>query len=472
MNMLSLFNNFANDFFEICKKIEGATIEFSIENLSDECTKSFYSSFLNMLDKAYFNSNDRKKIYYSKAIVRREILTVVGYVNVTYHIYQNKNDNSCYCFIRDDVLNFKPYQRISNEAEYKIIKYASENNMSQAARYAIKNVILSRATISNKIRSYNGTLPIVYNKINNQRDILYIEMDEIHVNMQKQVTKKGKFQNNKICPAAVVHEGHKEKFVKRKELFRQKNFATSTLSYKGLWHIIYDYVSNTYDIDKFKAIFISGDGASGIKNFQNVFPNAIFVLDKFHYKKALKCIFKKNTDLIKLADEYLRNDRIDDFKTLVNSMIKEYPTQKKAMKDKQKYILNNIEGIKNQNHKLYECPCSMEGHISNKYARYITSSPYGFSNKGLKNKLELLVSHANKDDITFKDFLHFKYGKDEYKKIYDKYEKITNKYDHKGIFRKEYNPLPTPSSLPIFDRNIDNDKLLNLIKTRKEVYVY
>ena len=114
----------------------------------------------------------------------------------------------------------------------------------------------------------------------------------------------------------------------------------------------------------------------------------------------------------------------------------------------------------------------MEGHISNKYARYITSSPYGFSNKGLKNKLELLVSNANKDNITFKDFLHFKYGKDEYKKIYDKYEKITNKYDHKGIFRKEYNPLPIPSSLPIFDRNIGNDKLLNLVKTRKEVYVY
>ena len=106
------------------------------------------------------------------------------------------------------------------------------------------------------------------------------------------------------------------------------------MSYEELWEVIFDYVNKKYDIDKFKVIFVSGDGASGIKNYTNCFPNAKFVLDPFHYiKKHLKYIFKNNIDLRNIADEYIRNDMIDDFKILVDNQIKEYPEQEKYMKN-------------------------------------------------------------------------------------------------------------------------------------------
>ena len=56
----------------------------------------------------------------------------------------------------------------------------------------------------------------------------------------------------------------------------------------------------------------------------------------------------------------------------------------------QNFLINNIEGIINQHHPLYKCPCSMEGHISNKYAKFITSRPHSYSEDVLENVVQLL----------------------------------------------------------------------------------
>lgn len=128
-----------------------------------------------------------------------------------------------------------------------------------------------------------------------------------------------------------------------------------------------------------KKIFVSGDGASGIKNYTNCFPNATFVLDPFHYiKKHLKYIFKDDITLRNTADEYIRNDNIDDFIELVKHQIELYPEQEKHMKEHRDYIINNLEGVKNQKDIDYKVHCSMEGHVNQAFARHITSSLMAF----------------------------------------------------------------------------------------------
>ena len=290
-------------------------------------------------------------------------------------------------------------------------------------------------------------------------------MDEIHANLQR--------GGNKICPAAIVHEGYKEVFVKRKQLKNIHYFASSKLSYEQLWEVIFDYVDKKYDIDKFKKIFVSGDGASGIKNFKNCFPNAIFVLDPFHYiKKHLKYIFKDDITLRNIADSYIRNDLIDDFKTLVNIQIDKYPEQTKYINEHMNYIINNLDGIKNQQDIDYKAHCSMEGHINQAFARYITSSPYGFSNRGLENKLKLLVYKANKVDLTIEDYYNLKYGNDSYQDINIKINKLTNiKYDQRlsSCHSLEYK---ITANKPVFDNPKDNNKLNELLLFRSIKFVY
>lgn len=464
MKIIPLIKEFTNTFNETFEKnLNPLNLESKIRDVGDTFTLKLYESFLNYIDEKFKDSKERKENYYIKETRKRTLITSVGYITINSTAYVDKKTKERFVLLRD-ILDLKPYQRLTNEAEYQVIKYSMDENMSQAARHALRNVVISRSTVSKKLAKLDGSINEVITRTTDQPDVLYIEMDEIHANLQK--------GGNKICPCAIVHEGYEETFVKRKKLKNIRYFASSKLTYDELWEVIFDYADKKYDIDKFNAIFISGDGAPGIKNFNNCFPNANFVLDPFHYtKKHLNYIFKDDKELRYLADNYIRNDLIDDFNSLVNYQIEKYPEQQVKMKEHLNYIINNLEGIKNQRHPLYKCPCSMEGHVNQAFARYITSSPYGFSEQGLENKLKLLVYHANKHELTIEDYYNLKYGTNSYEDINIKINKLVNiKYDQNlsSNYSLEYK---INTKLPIFDNPIDNNKLKELTSIRQEIYI-
>ena len=375
MKIIPLINEFTNTFNQTFNNnLNPLNLESKIKNIGDTFTLKLYESFLNYIDDKFKNSKERKLQFNIKETRKRTLITSVGCISINSTSYIDKKTNKRFVLLRD-ILHLKPYQRLTNDAEYQLVKYSMDENMSQAAKHALRNTQVSRSTVSKKIAKLDGSIYEVIKRCNNQPDVLYIEMDEIHANLQH--------GGNKICPCAIVHEGYEEDFVKRKKLKNIHYFASSKLTYEELWEVIFDYIDKRYDINKFKKIFVSGDGASGIKSYTNCFPNAIFVLDNFHYvKKHLKYIFKDDITLRNIADDYIRNDLIDDFKILVNYQIEKYPDQEKYMKEHMNYILNNIDGIKNQKDEDYKVHCSMEGHVNQAFARYITSSPYGFSKQG------------------------------------------------------------------------------------------
>ena len=464
MNIIPIINDFTSNFNEIFKtSLSPLNLESKIRDAGDMFTLKLYESFLNYIDDKFKKSKSRKDKYNIKETTKRTLITSIGYITINSTAYYDKETKERFVLLRE-ILHLKPYQRLTNEAEYQLIKYAMSENMSQAAKHALRNTIVCRSTVSKKIKVLNGSIDQKITKSNNQPQTLYIEMDEIHANLQH--------GGNHICPCAIVHEGYEEEFVKRKKLKNIHYFASSTLSYDGLWEVVYDYVDKKYDIDKFKYIFVSGDGASGIKDYQNCFPNAIFVLDKYHYQhKHLSYIFKDNTLLKQYDDEYIRNDMIDEFKQLVNSQIEKYPEQKGQMTKHMNYILNNIDGIKNQKHPEYKCPCSMESHVNHGFARYITSSPYGFSKQGLENKLKLLIYNANKHELTIEDYYNLKYGSNSYEEIIIKINKLTNiKYDHK--LSKNYSlEYKINTSIPKFDSSSENNRFKELTDIRQELYI-
>lgn len=459
MKIISLINEITNSFNETFKNnLNPLNLEYKIRNVGDTFTLKLYESFLNYLDDKFKNSKERKSTYNIKETRKRTLISSVGIITINSTSYIDKETKEYYVPLRD-ILHLKPYQRLTNEAEYQLVKYAMSENMSQAARHALRNTIISRSTVSKRIKVLDGSINEHITKSSNQPDVLYIEMDEIHANLQK--------GGNKICPCAIVHEGYEEDFVKRKKLKNIRYFASSKLTYEELWEVIFDYVDKRYNIDKFKVIFISGDGAPGIKNYTNCFPKAKFVLDPFHYvRKHLKYIFKNENDLKNKADEYIRNDLIEDLKNLVYIQIKKYPEQEKYMKEHMNYIINNLEGIKNQKDENYKVHCSMEGHVNQAFARYITSSPYGFSQQGLENKLKLLVYQANKHELTIEDYYNLKYGNNNYEEININIKKLCNiKYDQRlsSNHSLEYS---INTSLPIFDSYSENNKLNELISFR------
>ena len=422
MNIISLISFFTNSFNkEFNNNIDFLDLESKIKNIGDDFTKQVYIQYLTYIDDEFAKSNFRKEKYTIKERPVKNIITSFGTITFKHRVYVERDTKKRYSFIKD-ILHLKPYQKITEQAEYQLIKYAMNENMSQAGKHAIRGEVIFRSTVSKKIAKLKGTIHEDIKKANTPR-VLYIEMDEIHANLQ--IKGNNGDSKNHICPCAIVHEGHVDEISKRKKLKNVKNFASSKLSYRKLWDVIFDYVNKKYDINKIEYIFISGDGANGIKAYNDVFPNATFVLDPFHYKKWMKYIFKDD-ELLKIADSYIRERKIDDFKKLVKAECDNRPHQKDFIKQKEKSILNNIDGIINQRHEEYKCPCAMEGHVSNRYARYITSSPYAFSPNGLENKIKLLVLNADKHELTFEEFLTMKYGNNEYQEIIKHFENITS----------------------------------------------
>ena len=464
MEIIPLINEITNTFNKTFKEnLSPLDLESKIRDIGDSFTLLLYERFLNYIDDKFKKSKQRKEIYNIKETRKRTLITSIGYITVNSTSYYDKKTKKRFNLLRK-ILSLKPYQRLTNEAEYQLIKYAMDENMSQSARHALRNTKVSRSTVSKKMGKLDGSIVENITRCENQPDILYIEMDEIHANLQK--------GGNKICPCAIVHEGYEEDFIKRKKLKNIHYFASSKLSYEELWEVIFDYVNKKYDIDKFKKIFVSGDGAVGIKNYTNCFPNAKFVLDPFHYiKKHLKYIFKDDIDLRNLADEYIRNDRIDDFKKLVKCQITLYPEQEKYMKEHRNYIINNLEGIKNQKDEDYKVHCSMEGHVNQAFARYITSSPYGFSERGLENKLKLLVYHANKVDLTIEDYYNLKYGINSYENINIKIKKLCNIKYNQNLTSNHSLEYKINTKLPTLDSPEENNRLKELTFIRQEIYI-
>lgn len=113
----------------------------------------------------------------------------------------------------------------------------------------------------------------------------------------------------------------------------------------------------------------------------------------------------------------------------------------------------------------------MECHVNQAFARYITSSPYGFFEQGLENKLKLLVYHANKHELTIEDYYNLKYGNNNYEEININVKKLCNiKYDQR-LTSNHSLEYKINTNLPILDTAKENNRLKELVSIRQEIYV-
>lgn len=449
MNIISLFQSLVNHLSNILENnLFLHELEHNIFNSTNELNLDILKQILEYLDLEYKNSKKRKDKYYVQQTRERTLITSLGLLtfNKTYYKSKEKiNGKYEYYSYLEDYLGIDKWAKMTLAAEVILINNALDNGYSWSANNSIPNYITTRQTISSKIQSIN------FNYIENVSkketpNVIYIEADEVHANLQS----REKGTRNKIVPVILTHEGHKEDFVKKKELKEQHYIASSILKTDKLWNEAYKFLDTKYDLDKEPTIFISGDGGHWIKCYDEAFPNAIYVLDPFHYfNKKLAYIFKKEPIITSIADSYLRNKMIDEFKLLVNVQIKKYPEQKKNMIKVQNFLIDNIEGIINQKHPLYKCPCSMEGHISNKFAKFITSRPHSYSEDGLENIVQLLTMKANKIKLTEEIYSNFKFGISTYKQL--NLEKCINK------FRNQSNKLINLNNKYNIEYHVDNN---------------
>lgn len=365
---------------------------------SNGIVESIFLSTIQDIDNRFYNEGLWKEHYTCNGFVKRHIITPLGKISIKRRYYMNRDKSlHDHFYYVDRVLEIPSYKRISKEALVAILNMAVEVNGSYAAKNAIPSVTISKQTVSNYLKAQNtisDSVPVIDDREQGDPltfDVIYIEADEAHVNLQqaskKDETKEIKTTSfdkiiaqpkNIIDKLVLTHTGHKneELRLKRKELGNKHYFGGIHMPTIDLSDNVFGYLSTRFNLAKAKYIFVSGDGAQWIKSLGESlreslrsFPNlqVIQVLDKFHCAKYLNSIFGHDQTTLGDIRDIIFTITPERFRTISDAYFAFSPKRnitEDAFHQKVEYIIANLQAIKNQKHEFYRTPSGMEGHVS------------------------------------------------------------------------------------------------------------
>ena len=425
---------------EIIQQLLGEMQEVFVESFEEIIKAKNYAEFnksyaaktmpilLKALGKFYEHLDDYirksewriKNGYIIKDNAKKRILTSLGYIEYTKTIYRDR-DGYTVCLL-DDYVGLKPKERMMDDARERILEDVIDSSYRKAGIVASILDSVHKQTVKNLIMETEIPKTINIDKDKKKVvDVLYIEADEDHVALQDKFKKKEyitdkngkkrKKKNTIIDKLVYCFEGKELEapISKRKRLINPYYFAGV---YKGtnengkLWEEVYEYISSRYDLEKIKKIYISGDGASWIRESLNYFNQAIFVMDEFHIlkytTKATNVLQDSQEEGMHRIFDALRNNDKTELENTFGIIFNVCKTdkEKETVNECYKYFMDQFESICLRFQKNEEIlGCSAECHVSHILSNRLSSRPMGWSIKGCNNISKLIAYHYNGGSI-------------------------------------------------------------------------
>ncbi len=379
------------NFLELLK--DGTEISDFIININstlDEIGVTITQEVLETLDLLIKDDKNRKKIWEVKSKAAPKTLnTIFGQVKYKRTYYKNKK-NGEYKYLSDEKVGIRPGDKMDIGLKSRLIEEAVDSPYRKSGKKATENIELTGQTVMNSIRELGAVENSKAEIKEKGREVttLYIEADEDHVALQN-----GKCAEPKLV---YVHEGRKKVGKNRHKLQNVRVFSGMYSNSEDLWLEVASYLEEAYDTEKIEKIYLSGDGASWIKQGKGWINKSIYVLDRFHLSKYVKVATAHKAPLAEPLWKYINKLEQENVGDLLNVIIEdtEKGTKREAVKNAKRYIMNNWEGIKNQYNEDYP-GCSAEGHVSHILSSRLSSRPLGWSTVGIDEMSRLRAYKAN-----------------------------------------------------------------------------
>lgn len=346
------------------KRSTFADIVASTKKNVQELGRQVLSQVIEEVERQFDAERDRHKIVVRNKNKLRRLITEFGDIDIRHTLYFDK-ESKRYFFAVDELLRIEKYTRIEEGLQAKLLSDATLTSYGKAA--TLSNNVVSRQSVYNlakKVAPIEAPRP----KTNWDAANLFIEADEDHIHL-----KNGKPGEVKLV---YVHEG-RDYSSGRAELINPRYFTSVQSDYNEIWDRVATYVLSSYHVSRAN-IFLSGDGATWIKAGLNVFPNAVYNLDKFHLSKALIYLARGNKSILtKLRRAVYDGDRVA-FKNLYREITqsKSNDATQRVIRDSALYILSNFEAISDKSR------CSAEGHVSHVLSSRMSSRPMAWTKEG------------------------------------------------------------------------------------------
>ena len=393
---------------------------YSIENLVNKCQKDVLNHLVDSIEKLdndIKESKSRKSYFNIKGIYKRTITTTQGTITYKRRLYIDKKTGE-YLFLVDKLIGIDKYSRLTDEAIKKVILSALElKSYSMAGKYALNGTILSRQTVFNCISKVELENKPSKEKI--KASVIHIAIDGFYVNYKANSKKyEIRFAN--------IYTGI-EKITPKKRKLLNKFVITQTnkINFKEkLLKVIYE----NFEINDKTKFYICGDGASWIESLTDVFPNSIFVIDKFHYIRALSHL----PDPDAAYDNFIRNDL-----NSIDSQISICETQ--LQKDCLSYVVKHFYHTKSWYNDDFMC-CAAENVVSHVFNLRMRSVPRTWGCNIFKMSSGLALMNTNNLNISLNSTSD---------------DKLLNKFNHISNLFPSINFEQKGSNVPILYHKVD-----------------
>ena len=324
-----------------------------------------------------------KEIFKVKDFQRTTIKTKLGEIEFSRRRYEMETNGIKKCiYLLDELLEINCIGQYSQSVVEMIIreitkksyretaKTVSEDTESQITYTAVRKIVLE---LGEKIKNLEEEKIKLYEegKIEGTKEAEYIfcEHDGIYIKKQKakKEKKKRKYKEKKIqkkrskkkkngieLKIAVIHEGKEARYENDFKL-RNKIIVGTVGKAKELKRIEDTAIGTTYKEYAIKKIIINGDGADWTGSIVEG-AKEIFQLDMAHIQKKMYMAVS-DKEYLKKMQEIVYTEKVKEIFILIYNYKVELEADKKIeelkkVKELEKYLKNNINGIQRYQYKL------------------------------------------------------------------------------------------------------------------------
>ena len=331
MNIVPLANETLDSFLLKSQQIHKEAIKLALERY----------------DKKIYSLIDHKRFVLIR-LDERTILSSYGILRFKRRYYYDSFMEE-YCYLLDNKLQIPKSKRMTNELILKILDLASIMSYKEVGEHLSNEFVISKYTVWKTI---NEVLLETYFDIDiDRKDLkIHVQIDEKFIGMISSINKKKYY-------TLTIFAG-KELIGKTYKLLNKTVISSSKL--RDLKDKLNEILINRYKVSPDEEIFISGDFATYIQNFNESISccKARYVPDKFHVYKTLK-----DTLPDVYVDDYSLND--NNFQNyLINELTKIDDDNARKLKN---ILIKNPKSFKSYLDQEY-LGCSQEGQNSHIYA--------------------------------------------------------------------------------------------------------
>ena len=259
---------------------------------SQQIHKEAIQRALERYDKDIYCSIDHKRFVFIR-LDERTILSSYGILRFKRRYYYDSLMEE-HCYLLDNKLQIPKSKRMTNELILRILDLASIMSYKEVGEHLSSEFVISKYTVRKTI---NEVLLETYFDIGIDRkdSKIHVQIDEKFIGMVGSAGKKRYY-------TLTVFAG-KEPIGKSYKLLNKTVVSSSKLC--DLKNRLNEILVNRYKVSPDEEIFISGDFATYIQNFNESITccKARYVPDKFHVYKALRDLFPGL-----YVDDYSLND--------------------------------------------------------------------------------------------------------------------------------------------------------------------